>query len=100
MEWRRVRTSLEDTLSSDALALRAEADTAEDGSISQFKDSVYKVTAVLHRGGSNGGGREAVVVVSSGTSEDGPYDVRLQSGVGLSHFGQKNGLKLRSSSVV
>ena len=81
-----VRTGLEDTLSSNALALRAEADTAENRAISQFEDSIYELAVNLHRGSSNRGGRETVVVVSSGTSEDGPYDVRLKSGVGLSHF--------------
>ncbi len=80
-----VRTGLEDTLSSDALAVGAEADATEDSAICKFKDSIHYTVFVLEQGCSDGWGREAVRVVGSRASEDWPDGVYFEGGVRESH---------------
>ena len=83
------RTGLENAFSSNALALCAKADAAEDGAICKLKDSIDNLVFILDEGSSNGWCGEAVLVVGSGASEDGPDGVYFEGGVGERHGGQR-----------
>ena len=82
-------TGLENTFSSNALALCAKADAAEDGAICKLKDSIDNLVFILDEGSSNGWCGEAVLVVCSGRREDGPGGVYFEGGAGERHGGQR-----------